>query len=378
MPPGPRARRVRVLKEGLRSSWSVTQFPPNVETAGAAEHTRIAAGQRPRLVRKAPRAARLLRRSTLIDHYEVEAWRAFRSFQPEAELALLVGYPFTPVIAAARRLRRLGIPYVVDLGDPISLAPTKEWVCRIRGAARVRAARAERTLWEGAVGAILTSERLATTIGDAFPFLQVLVRPNGYEPIVGPDSRSVRTQDDVLRLVHFGTLSEERVDIRPFLSRLAASGRWSEVRFDQFGAVFDVEVAAPGVRTTFRREVPWEEAVTEAPRYDAAVVVANTSGLGPPSKVFSYMSLPVPRIALVASADMDETAQYVRPLQSWLVVEAGELEPAGPVAAHVARAWSEHELLPPAHESWPAVVQTVNRFLLQFAPGGAARAVESE
>jgi len=98
-----------------------------------------------------------------------------------------------------------------------------------------------------------------------------------------------------------------------------------------------------------------------------ALMVGNRSGLGPPSKVFSYMTLPLPRIALVADAGRDETAAYVRSFGSWVVLGTGDPGAPERLAVHIRRRWTETELAPPASEAWPAVVATVDAFLSQIA-----------
>ena len=168
----------------------------------------------------------------------------------------------------------------------------------------------------------------------------------------------------MLRLAHFGSLYYPRIDLRPFLRALIGSGIWDEVVFDQYGWVArQFDLAVDGVRLGTPGERPWHEVVELSRDYDAAVVVGNRNLLGPPSKVFAYMTLPIPRLAFVGDVEQDETARYLRALEPWLVVESREPLLAQRVAAHVRRSWSSDELAPPPGDSWERVAATVGDFL---------------
>jgi glycosyltransferase involved in cell wall biosynthesis len=356
---GPRGRRATELAERLGEDWVTERVPP---PGGDGPSAGEGGACRP-MVRRIRRTARAVHARALIDRYELWSRRRFAGWTPSADLALLLVGPYSPAVAAAGRLSRLGIPYVVDAGDPFALAPAPGFECQLRGLARRRALSAERRLWTGAAAAVVTSASMARMLETTFPHLRVLVRPNGFDVAVAPTPERVRVDPRRLRLAHFGTLYAARIDVRPFLARLAASGMWEEVAFDQYGDVWGVDIRAVGVRTRILRELPWNDAVAAAGAYNAAVVVGNRSGLGPPSKVFAYMTLPLPRIAVVSNAARDETAANVDGRAGWLVVE--DEDPAAPelLVQHVLRPWRAEELAPSESESWPVVAAEISAFL---------------
>ncbi len=186
-PMAPRGERTRRLVGGLEGDgWevSVVAPPPTVSTSGAA-----GSGSSNAARRLAARAVAWV----LLDKWEPWAARRLLRWEPEIDAALLIAYPFSPVTYAARRLRARGIPYVVDAGDPWILTNPSPYS---RGLARHRALRAERKLWEGAAGAVLTTPAQAERLGARFPGLPVLVRPNGYDPSpVSAPARSSRPGD---------------------------------------------------------------------------------------------------------------------------------------------------------------------------------------
>jgi hypothetical protein len=356
----PRARRIDALRHGLADQWEVFCFSDSSAGDG------LFGGGIGTWRTVAPRWFRQLgaktRAHVLVDPHEFSARRCFRTFAPVADLALLMVHPFSWAFAASRELRARGIPFVVDAGDPLTLGGT-HGTHLVRGVARFRATGAERRLWETASGAIVTSRNFAHVLEREFPRLPILVRPNGYEPVTaGKISRKAETSR-ILRLAHFGSLYGLRIDVRPFLADLINSGLWDEVCLDQYGDIWSVGIEVPGVRTTLHRSLPWVQAIAAADAYDAALVVGNRSGLGPPSKVFAYMTLPLPRVALVANAQCDETAAYVRPFESWLVLEDGAAANAATLHAHVTRPWTQADLSPPPGEAWSAVVADIGRFL---------------
>jgi glycosyltransferase involved in cell wall biosynthesis len=301
----------------------------------------------------------------------------FWGWRADADLAILVGAPFSPIAAAAGRLRRSRTPYIVDIGDPWVLTGREDTSSRRpTGIAMWRARRAEARIWAGAAGAVVTSKRIGDAIADLFPDVRVLVRPNGYDVI---ESRTIAYERDArdrntIHLVHYGTLYGPRVPVAGFLRALVNSKFWERVAFTQYGDVWDGAArelhaaALGGVDVACQPAVPWERAIDGAGDYDVALVIANLSGLGPPSKVFQYMTLPLPRVVLAVDCERDETARYVRGLNGWLVVSASDSESPARIAEHVGRDWASSELVPPASESWPRVAQEISRFVMTVAP----------
>src|SRR5664280_1997256 len=106
----------------------------------------------------------------LLDKYEPWSWRELRRLDVTGFCgAVLIGYPWSPIALAARRLRRAKIPHVVDVGDPWRIGLGK-------GAARLSALRARRLeaqLWRGAAAAILTTEGQKSTIESRYQDLPI-------------------------------------------------------------------------------------------------------------------------------------------------------------------------------------------------------------
>jgi hypothetical protein len=326
----------------------------------------IRLGTRPRVSPLHRRVGAKMVGPFLVDGVEPWSWRRLGAWKPDVDAAVLVGAPFSPIGIAARALARLGIPYVVDVGDPWALtasAGVKAWTLRQR-----RGCRMEASMWSHASAAVVTTAGQRDDLIRLFPPLNVLVRPNGYEPIeAGATTLPSTSLSGRLVLAHFGTLYGARIDIGPLLERLAAAGRWTEVVVRQFGADWSSPLLRrriPGVRFETSPTIPWPAAVTEAGSAHAVLVVGNRDSRQLPSKVVSYLTLPVPRIGIVADARRDAIAEYVRPLPGWLVLEAGDPHAPALVAQHVAREWANGELAPPAAEAWPRVARTIADFVL--------------
>jgi hypothetical protein len=305
--------------------------------------------------------------SLLLDKYELWSRRRFRSWRPAAEGALLIGFPFSPLVYAARRLAAAEIPYVVDIGDP--------WVLTIAGGrpatqnlGRMRARRAERALWAGASGAIVTTEQQASALRALFPDLPTFVRPNGFSVADADDIpaevESVSSTASRLRLGHFGDLFAARLDIGPFLQRLARSALWEEVELHQFGQDWTGALEAQSdVRVVFHPRRPWSEVTRVAAKYDLALVVGNLDPTTLPSKAISYLQLPIPRLAVVADDEGDALAMYAAGKPGWLVLRSDEPDAAQRINTHVERDWKLAELAPPETESWNNVSQEVVAFV---------------
>jgi hypothetical protein len=75
----------------------------------------------------------------ILDRDELESARRFGRSVPQADAAILIGSPFSPMFWAARQLVRRRVPYVVDIGDPWALTNAKP---AFPTPARARAARA--------------------------------------------------------------------------------------------------------------------------------------------------------------------------------------------------------------------------------------------
>ena len=292
-----------------------------------------------------------------IDRYETWSLRRLTTWRPRGRFALLIGYPFSPLAYGARALRRQGVPYVVDIGDPwiltaraLGTRPHSSW----RGRA------AERAVWEGAAGGIVTTQQQANALADLFPDLPVLVRPNGYESVAGQSVPvRIKPPSGELHLGHFGRLYWSRIDISEALDRLAQSGRWQRIVIHQFGEGTrnGLGPLPPGVEMIARPARPWAEIRATAAQLHAALVIGHRSPSQLPSKVIEYATLPTPRIALVREPEADVITDYVRDKPGWLVARHDAPDLADQFAAHIDRDWTESELAPPSEEAWPRVAE---------------------
>jgi hypothetical protein len=369
----PRGQRTAHLMEELERRWDVDLIAmpakePSVPRDGSVSPI-IAAR---RLAGKA-----LFR--IVLDRWEPWALRRLSRWHPDADAALLIATPWSPVVYASRRLVAAGVPYVVDVGDP--------WVLTLDSkitAPLWRARRAERFLWRGAAGAVVTTQGQGERLGGMFPELPIMVRPNGYRPVSrSAETTSPAAQDpSCLRLAHFGTLTAARVELAPVLAELMRRGCWSSIVFTQFGndTGIGLERVPEGVRVERRPARPWSEVIEIARDFDAAVVVGNPLIDLLPSKAVEYLTLPIPRIALTNSSPADALRSYAEAHDGWLVISAGEADLASRVAAHVAHPWSADQLAPPAREAWPVVAAQVADFVAECIeaadvgskePGGA-------
>lgn len=369
----PRGQRTRWVVDHLEQSWDVelTALPAEDAANGAASGSGRAPWRR---------LAGDVVRTALLDKWEPWSAQHLGRWQPQVAGGMLIAYPWSPVTYAARRLRRAGLPYVVDAGDP--------WVLTSPGTdtrllAKYRSRRAEREIWSGAAGAVVTTRQQADVIASHFPALPILVRPNGYDPIpegaVAP-ARAVERDPEHLRIVHYGMLTFVRVDVAKLLERLVASGRWRSISFIQYGDDHAGMLArAPAsVEVEFRPAQPWDEVVTGASQYDVAIVVGNWLTGQLPSKAVQYMTLPIPRLALSERESDDALAEYVSGRPAWLALAKDELDPAERLWQHVERHWSRDELAPPAEEAWPRVAERIGGFVEQCISDTAAPRTDRE
>jgi hypothetical protein len=353
----PRGQRTQNLVEELGKRWDVELVALPSQTFSQRD---VPVSRQPFL----RRALGSLMRSLALDRWEPWAIRRLHRWQPEVDAALLVGYPWSPVTRAARRLARLGIPYVVDAGDPWVLT---EAVALPRTIATWRSKRAELPIWRAAAGAVVTTRQQGDRLQRKFPHLRILVRPNGYVPTPVPATAAKPPPRDPtsLTLAHFGTLSGIRVDIGPLLADLQRSGRWRTITFAQFGDDYvGMLMRVPkGIRVDRHPSQPWEEIVARAGDFDAAVALGNQRGYLLPSKAVQYLTLPIPRLAVTAGEPDDALAVFAEAHRGWMVASAGESEVGERLWEHLERDWSAEELAPPDAESWPNVAVQVAAFV---------------
>jgi hypothetical protein len=353
----PRGQRSQNLVEELGKRWDVELVALPPETFAGRDE---AVSRQPFL----RRVLGSLMRSIILDRWEPWAARRLFRWHPDVDAALLIGYPWSPVTRAARRLARRGIPYVVDAGDPWVLTEVGP-LPRTIGIWRSK--RAELPIWRGAVGAVVTTQQQGDNLKRLFPHLRILARPNGYVPLAAPAvlPRESGCDSTSLTLAHFGTLSRARVDIPPLLAELQRCGRWRTITFVQFGNDYEgmLKRVPKGVRVERHPTRPWGEIVTRAGDFDAAVVLGNQRGYLLPSKAVQYLTLPIPRLAVTGGEPDDALAAYAEAHRGWMVASAGEPEIGRRVWEHLEHEWSAEELAPPAAESWPNVAVQVVAFI---------------
>jgi hypothetical protein len=343
-PFSPRGQRTKALIPSFSKRWDVEL----ITRERAWEHRSGSSISTVRVV------GRSLADATLLDKFEPWARRRLRGWRPDADAALLIGAPFSPLKYASSALIDAHVPYVVDFGDPWMIADRSGRARLIGG---WRGKRAERTLWTHAAGGIVTTDGQAEAIRRMFPHLPLLVRPNGYQPT--PLHTMVRDgkPGDELRLVYFGNLYSARVDLSPFLGSLAESGNWRRVVWTHYGHDFTgmLEGLRGSVTVEIREPIPWEEAVQSCARHDAAVVVGNNNPAQLPSKAIEYGTLGIPRVAVTKGLQDDALTRYAADKPGWLVVGTNQPDAAVAVKAHVEIEWDPASLRPLETDAWPEV-----------------------
>jgi hypothetical protein len=360
----PRGQRTQNLVEELGKRWDVELVALPPETFAGRDE---AVARQPFL----RRTLGSVMHSVALDRWELWAARRFFRWRPDVDAALLVGYPWSPVTRAARRLARRGIPYVVDAGDPWILTEAGPFP-RTIGIWRSR--RAELPIWRDAAGAIVTTRQQGDNLKRLFPHLRIMARPNGYVVTALPadPSPAPARESGSLTLAHFGTLSRARIDIVPLLAELQRCGRWRKIVFVQFGNDYEgmLKRVPEGVQVERHPSRPWPEIVARAGDFDAAVVLGNKRGYLLPSKAVQYLTLPIPRIAVTNGDPDDALAVFAGAHRGWTVASEDEPEVGRRVWEHLERDWSAAELAPPAAESWPNVAVQVAAFVESCAGGG--------
>jgi hypothetical protein len=319
---------------------------------------------------------RLVRRAlqpVLLDEWELAARGMLRGWKPSARGAVVIGWPYSPIYLAARRLVAAGVPYVVDVGDPwVVTAKPGDWGHewgRIRG----RAGAAETFLWENAAAGVVTAPTQARRLQSLFPNLNLLCRPNGYNPTeVAFEGEEVReAAGDELRLVQFGAVYEVRLPIGPWLSRLRRAAGCEKLVFANYGFMPRPELlqsSDPAVVVESHDRVDWRRALEIARGFDAAIVAGNQDPAQVPSKAVEYLTLPIPRIAVTSGADSD-LASFAAGQTGYIAVDIDSDEDITRALAHLRRTWSS-ELTPPPGESWDAVARQIAEFAIEAWAAG--------
>ncbi len=327
------------------------------------------------------RLARTLMSHVLIDKYEITARQSLRRWSPKIDAAVLVGYPCSPLSFAAHKLVRYDIPYLVDIGDPWILTNPYPEGGRFQ---RWRAARLERKLWASARGVIVTTQGQGDALRRLFPHLRVLVRPNGYNSsevkIGSPRPNVTEAPGNELRLVHYGSLYGARVDFVGIFKRLAESGNWDRITLRQYGPDWgrSLESIASGIEVDHRPPISWTEVLAEAHTFHAAIVIGWQNPTQMPSKTVQYLTLPIPRIAMVNSGVDDALAAYVADRPGWAVIEDKSRTSPEIVASHLSKPWRPIDLQAPESESWEAVEHTLGDFVVDVTAMQPAKQLIAE
>jgi hypothetical protein len=170
-----------------------------------------------------------------------------------------------------------------------------------------------------------------------------------------------------LKIVHYGNLYAPRIDLAAFLDSIADKGVWKSIRFTLYGHNWGGSLAR--VRSCLEIEVreprPWHEIVVAAGDHDVALVVGNRNSAQLPSKAVQYLTLPIPRAALVSGKSSDALEAYVSDKPGWLTISAlaDPADSAARLAAHVEHRWTARELRAPDSEAWPAVTARILAFV---------------
>jgi hypothetical protein len=315
----------------------------------------------------------------MLDRWEPEAWWTLSRRRSRPDGALLMGFPFSAVYWGARWLVRSRVRYVVDLGDPWALTlPADERMPM----GRWRGSRCEQFVWSHAAAGILTTQLQADALQELFPHVPLIVRPNGYRPTSGSARRTFPARGDgrrTLRLVHYGNLYTSRVAVVPLITRLAQSGLWERVVVTQQGEDWNgvLRGLPSNARVEFSRPARWDEVVDSSRSHDLAIVVGNRNPAQLPSKAVQYLTLPIPRLAIVNGQRTDALTEYVHDKPGWLVLssDAPTEVAASAVAAHVQHPWTADELIAPPQESWEAVADSLVDVLFGHAVQGCCTAV---
>jgi hypothetical protein len=313
------------------------------------------------------RLARVLMSHVLIDKYEITARQSLRHWSPNIDAAVLVGYPCSPLPFAAQKLVRYNIPYIVDIGDPWVLTnpyPEGGWF------QRWRAARLERKLWASARGVIVTTQGQGDALRHLFPHLRVMVRPNGYNSTEAKASLAAsipqKSTGNELRLVHYGSLYGARVNFVRIFQQLADSGKWDKITLRQYGPDWEgaLESVADSIEVDHRSPISWAEVLAEAHAFHAAIVIGWQNPTQMPSKTVQYLTLPIPRIAMVNSGDADALAAYVADRPGWAVIDDENRLVPEIIASHLSKPWRQIDLQAPESESWDAVEHALGDFVV--------------
>lgn len=309
--------------------------------------------------------------SVLVDKYELSVWRELHSWEPAADAAVLVAFPFSPLSLAARKLKQRRIPYVVDVGDPWILTnpnpesgPIKRW----------RAKRQERRVWTSAAGAIVTTRTQGDALKRLYPHLQVLVRANGYNPSDNghrPRRGTVSRASGELHLAHYGSIYGRRVNFYGVFQRLAESGLWRKITLHQHGADWESALTPleQWIDVKHVSPITWAEVVASAHMFDAAIVIGWRNPGQMPSKAVQYLTLPIPRVAMVTSDTDDSLAAYLADKSGWAVVDDASVAVGQTVADLISKKWTEAELAAPESESWEHVERLLGAFVIEATSG---------
>jgi hypothetical protein len=311
------------------------------------------------------RLARRALQPLLLDEWELAGRGMLRGWKPSGRGAVLIGWPYSPIYLAARRLADAGVPYVVDVGDPwVVTAGPDDWGLqwgRIRGRARA----AETFLWGNAAAGVVTTPTQADRLRSLFPGLELLCRPNGYDPVEIADggAKPRRVSGDELRLVQFGSVYETRLPIGPWLARLRREAGRERLVFANYGYMPLPELLRstdPSVVIESHDPVAWPRACEIAEGFDAAVVTGNEDPAQLPSKAVQYLTLPIPRIAVTSGAGSD-LAAFAAERPGYIGVDIDSAEDLRRTLDFLDGV-RPSDLTPPPGDSWDAVAREIAEF----------------
>lgn len=182
------------------------------------------------------------------------------------ELVYAIAYPVDGLIAAALVAKKIGVPWIADLGDPWEPSGLAE---RLR----------RRSTLASAAALVTPNAELARSLRSSIaPGAPVLLSPGGGRL----SSRSAR--DGIPLIVHLGSINAGRVDPRPAFEVLGAAHRRAEIEFRSHTNGWHPELdQLPHPHLPMLAPEQALELTAEA---SAALVLGNKSTIQVPSKAY--------------------------------------------------------------------------------------------
>ncbi len=220
-------------------------------------------------------------------------------------------------------------------------------------------------MWEGSSGAIVTTDGQAEALLSLFLISKSLFGRTASRPLCRPHQRPSLCRP--LPVVNSGssTMATSMLHASSGTSensRRAAGGSGpSCTNMAISSGTVCCRESAMRSKIERRQVLPWSQILAEAPAFHAALAIGNRNPAQLPSKAVQYLTLPIPRVALVGT-ETDALATYARGMPGWVSIAPTTSHPDRELASLLGRHWNPSELAPPVTESW----EHVERALLDF------------